>query len=48
MFSFGRDHGHYGRILNQTVVSIPSLNIRNGNELRKIEDKLMKIIWNES
>ena len=26
VFSFGRDHGHYGRILNQTVVSIPSLN----------------------
>ena len=33
VFSFGRDHGHYGRILNQTVVSIPSLNIRNGNEI---------------
>ena len=33
VFSFGRDHGHFGRILNQTVVSIPSLNIRNGNEI---------------
>mgnify|MGYP001172310656 FL=1 len=27
VFSFGRDHGHFGRILNQTVVSIPSLHI---------------------
>ena len=33
VFSFGRDHGHYGRILNQTVVSLPSLNIRNNNEI---------------
>ena len=33
VFSFGRDHGHFGRILNQTVISIPSLNIRNGNEI---------------
>ena len=33
VFSFGRDHGHFGRILNQTVVSVPSLNLRNGNEL---------------
>lgn len=33
VFSFGRDHGHYGRILNQTVVSIPTINIRNGNEI---------------
>jgi len=30
VFSFGRDHGHYGRILNQTVVSLPSLNLSNG------------------
>ena len=27
VFSFGRDHGHFGRILNQTVISIPSLHI---------------------
>ena len=27
MFSFGRDHGHYGRILNQTVYSRPSLHV---------------------
>ena len=33
VFSFGRDHGHFGRILNQSVVSVPSLNLRNGNEL---------------
>ena len=33
VFSFGRDHGHFGRILNQTVVSIPSLNVRNGTEI---------------
>ena len=33
MFSFGRDHGRYGRILNVTVVSIPSLTVRNGNEI---------------
>ena len=33
VFSFGRDHGHFGRILNQTVVAIPSLNVRNGREI---------------
>mgnify|MGYP000854872452 CR=1 FL=1 len=33
VFSFGRDHGHFGRILNQTVVSLPSLNVRNGTEI---------------
>ena len=33
VFSFGRDHGHFGRILNQSVVSVPSLNLRNDNEL---------------
>ncbi len=33
VFSFGRDHGHFGRILNQTVISLPSLNVRNGNEI---------------
>ena len=33
VFSFGRDHGHFGRILNQTVVSIPSLNVRNETEI---------------
>ena len=33
VFSFGRDHGHYGRILNQAVISLPSLHIKNENEL---------------
>ena len=33
VFSFGRDHGHYGRILNQTVIVEQSLNVRNGNEI---------------
>ncbi|MFT5432334.1 MAG: glyceraldehyde-3-phosphate dehydrogenase/erythrose-4-phosphate dehydrogenase [Myxococcota bacterium] len=33
IFSFGRDHGFYGRILNQTVVSLPTLHVRNGNEV---------------
>lgn len=33
VFSFGRDHGHYGRILNQTVVVIPTLKVRDGNEV---------------
>ena len=33
VFSYGRDHGHYGRILNQTVVVIPSLHVLNNNEV---------------
>ncbi len=33
VFSFGRDHGHYGRILNQAVVSVPSINIKNKTEI---------------
>ena len=33
VFSFGRDHGHFGRILNQTVVSVPSLTVKNNNEI---------------
>lgn len=33
VFSFGRDHGHYGRILNQTVVAVPTLAVRNGSEI---------------
>ncbi|MFB3908109.1 MAG: hypothetical protein ACE15D_06880 [Candidatus Eisenbacteria bacterium] len=27
IFSFGRDHGHYGRILSQTVVVVPTLQV---------------------
>ncbi len=33
IFSFGRDHGYYGRILSQTVVVIPSLIVRNRREI---------------
>lgn len=33
VFSFGRDHGRFGRILNQAVIVLPSLHVRNGNEL---------------
>ena len=33
VFSFGRDHGYYGRILSQTVVPVETLTIRGGNEL---------------
>ena len=32
VFSFGRDHGHYGRILDQTVVVIPTIHVLNDNE----------------
>ena len=33
VFSFGRDHGHFGRILNQTVVSVPSLTVTENYEI---------------
>jgi glyceraldehyde-3-phosphate dehydrogenase (NAD(P)) len=33
IFSFGRDHGYYGRILSQTVVVVPSLTVRHGREV---------------
>lgn len=33
IFSFGRDHGYYGRILSQTVVVIPTLIVRNKREI---------------
>lgn len=33
VFSFGRDHGHYGRILNQTVMVEQTLNVRNEHEI---------------
>ncbi len=33
VFSFGRDHGHYGRIMNQTVVVEQSLIVRNEHEI---------------
>jgi len=31
IFSFGRDHGYYGRIFNHTVVSLPTLHIGRNN-----------------
>jgi len=33
IFSFGRDHGYFGRILNQTVVSVPTLTVHDGHEI---------------
>jgi len=36
VFSFGRDHGYYGRLFNHTVISIPSLNTTNLGGVTKI------------
>lgn len=33
VFSFGRDHGLFGRILNQTVVPVKSLTVKDGQEI---------------
>ena len=33
VFSFGRDHGHYGRLLDQTVIVIPTIHVVNNNEV---------------
>ncbi len=33
IFSFGRDHGYYGRILSQTVVVLPTLMVRGEREI---------------
>jgi glyceraldehyde-3-phosphate dehydrogenase (NAD(P)) len=33
VFSFGRDHGYYGRIFNQSVVVTPTLHVHNGTEI---------------
>ncbi|MCK4415839.1 MAG: hypothetical protein KAU84_01680 [Thermoplasmatales archaeon] len=33
VFSYGREHGHYGRILDQTVAVIPTIHVVNGNEV---------------
>jgi glyceraldehyde-3-phosphate dehydrogenase (NAD(P)) len=33
VFSFGRDHGFFGRILSQTVLSVPTLTTRGENEV---------------
>ena len=33
IFSFGRDHGYFGRILSQTVVPIETMTVRGGNRV---------------
>ena len=33
IFSFGRDHGYFGRLLNQTVISVPTISVRDGHEI---------------
>lgn len=33
IFSFGRDHGYYGRILSQTVVALPTIAVRREHEI---------------
>jgi glyceraldehyde-3-phosphate dehydrogenase (NAD(P)) len=33
IFSFGREHGHYGRILSHTVVPTPTLAMRGDHEI---------------
>lgn len=33
VFSFGRDHGHYGRILNQTVIAEATVEVVDGNNI---------------
>ena len=33
VFSFGREHGHFGRILDQTVAVIPTIHVINENEV---------------
>lgn len=33
IFSFGRDHGYFGRLLNQTVVSAPTVTVRDRHEI---------------
>jgi glyceraldehyde-3-phosphate dehydrogenase (NAD(P)) len=33
IFSFGRDHGYYGRILSHSVIASPTIAVRGGNEI---------------
>jgi len=33
IFSFGRDHGYYGRIMSQTVVALPTVMVRHDEEI---------------
>ena len=32
VFAFGRDHGYHGRILNQTVLALPTLSVLDGGK----------------
>ena len=36
VFSYGRDHGFYGRIYNQAVICMPSLSVTNFSDATKI------------
>lgn len=36
VFSFGRDHGFYGRIYTQSVVCVPSLYVRNFDDVTRV------------
>ena len=33
IFSFGRDHGYYGRILSQAVIATPTIAVTGGHEI---------------
>jgi glyceraldehyde-3-phosphate dehydrogenase type II len=33
IFSFGRDHGYYGRILSQAVISAPTVSVKGDHEI---------------
>jgi glyceraldehyde-3-phosphate dehydrogenase (NAD(P)) len=33
VFSFGREHGHFGRLLDQTVIVLPTIHVLNKNEV---------------
>ncbi len=33
VFSFGRDHGYFGRILSQTVVALDTVSVRGGSQV---------------
>ena len=33
IFSFGRDHGYYGRLLSQTVIVVPTIAVRREKEI---------------
>lgn len=37
VFSFGRDHGYYGRIYNQTVVSLPTVDVFRDNGVTRVK-----------